>query len=80
MRSEPDDIFALPAMDYKTIVDEVNRKAYTSRSVLSWYRDLEIIQDAERTILEEITAQTKDKRLLDYQCRRRQDHRPVASD
>lgn len=52
-------------MDYKTIVDEVNRRAYTSRSVLSWYRDLEIIQDAERTILEKITARIRDKRLLD---------------
>jgi ubiquinone/menaquinone biosynthesis C-methylase UbiE len=52
-------------MDYKTIVDEVNRRAYTSRSVLSWYQDLEIIQDAERTILEKITARIRDKRLLD---------------
>ena len=52
-------------MDYKTIVDQVNRRAYTSNPVLSWYQDLEVIQDAERAILEKISPLIKDKRLLD---------------
>jgi SAM-dependent methyltransferase len=52
-------------MDYKTIVDEVNRRAYTSKSVLSWYQELELIQKAELAILEKISPQLKDGRLLD---------------
>jgi SAM-dependent methyltransferase len=52
-------------MDYKTIVDEVNRRAYTSKPVLSWYQNLDVIQAPERAILEKISAQIKDKRLLD---------------
>ena len=52
-------------MDYKTIVDEVNRRAYTSKPVLSWYQNLDIIQKPERAILEKISPLIKDKRLLD---------------
>lgn len=52
-------------MDYKTIVDEVNRKAYTSKPVLNWYQNLDVIQAPERAILEKISSQIKDKRLLD---------------
>jgi SAM-dependent methyltransferase len=52
-------------MDYKAIVDEVNRRAYTSQSVLSWYQELEVIQKAELAILEKIERQIKDGRLLD---------------
>ena len=39
-------------MDYKTIVDEVNRRAYTSKPVLNWYRNPDVIQIPERAILE----------------------------
>lgn len=52
-------------MDYKSIVDEVNRKAYTSKPVLSWYQELDVIQEPERAILEKISPLIKDKRLLD---------------
>jgi SAM-dependent methyltransferase len=52
-------------MDYKTIVDEVNRRAYTSKPVLNWYRNPDVIQIPERAILEKISSRIKDKRLLD---------------
>ncbi len=52
-------------MDYKTIVDEVNRRAYTTKSVRSWYQRLDFIQDSEQAILEKITPRLRDKRLLD---------------
>ena len=52
-------------MDYKAIVDEVNRRAYTSKSVRSWYQRPDLIQDSERVILEKITLHLRDKRLLD---------------
>src|SRR6266550_3749432 len=52
-------------MDYKTIVDEVNRRAYTSAPVRSWYQELNVIQDAELAILKKISSTIKDKRLLD---------------
>ena len=52
-------------MDYKAIVDEVNRRAYTSPSVFSWYQELEVIQETERAILERISPEIKDKPILD---------------
>jgi SAM-dependent methyltransferase len=52
-------------MDYKSIVDEVNRRAYASNAVRSWYQELAFLQDAELAILEKITPQIKDRPLLD---------------
>jgi SAM-dependent methyltransferase len=52
-------------MNYKTIVDEINRRAYTSKPVLSWYRDLDDIQVPERAILEKILPRIKNQKLLD---------------
>jgi SAM-dependent methyltransferase len=52
-------------MDYKTIIDSVNRRAYTSRAVLSWYKELDVFPGPEQAILEEISPLIKNKRLLD---------------
>ncbi len=57
--------FDLGVMSYKATVDEINRRAYTSKPLLSWYRDLDVIQAPERAILEKVLPLIKDQTLLD---------------
>ncbi len=52
-------------MEYKKIIDAINRRAYTGKPMLHWYGDLDVMQDAERAILEQIGPLIKNKRLLD---------------
>jgi SAM-dependent methyltransferase len=52
-------------MNNKAIVDEINRRAYTSKPLLSWYQNQDAIQPAENAILKKISPEIKNKRLLD---------------
>jgi len=47
------------------ILDEVNRRTYSSGKVVDWYDDLDFIHKPEAVILQKLTPLITDKKLLD---------------
>lgn len=52
-------------MNQKDIVDDINKSAYADAEVVDWYKDFDFILKPEAAILEKITSEIKDKKLLD---------------
>src|SRR5689334_15091669 len=55
----------MSSRNQKTIVDEINKAAYSARDVVEWYEDLDFILKPEAAIIERIRTAIEGKKLLD---------------
>src|ERR1041385_6007862 len=55
----------MPSSNQKTIVDEINKAAYSARDLVEWYGELDFILKPEAVIIERIRTAIEGKKLLD---------------